>query len=458
MLGAGNLGIVDACQVSDITLGQYLIATNINNQILRIDPKTQALSNLIPTAAKQPSTGGFTAQCVAYVVGRVFAANLNDGSLGLARTRIRWSKTTDTTDFSDPTAYIDLMSQSAAFSGAIQRMIPLGTTLVCYLDDAIFIGTPSNTPNLPLAFQQLPGGNIGIAGPRAVASVMLPRDESNVWGINTTGHFFVGFDNVYFLSSSNLSLAPIGTRMVRESIYRCQYPSKIQTSIDWARKRVRFGFPRSTPQIENIFEYCWESKEWSYEVRNTWMMGDISIANTWSDVNMQDVLGNNMATVSADTMVLGWVATGNFVHTHYVEHNGALWSSAWNENALNPDSSAIPISIQTPDYDEGAPGMVKFWRMLRVKLTWEPETVPAVPISFLIEISLNRGRTWRPAGTMNILVGNDEGYVNFRATGPHIRFRITSSSSVTPYTIVELTRMCSIRGTQDSLRQQNAVH
>jgi hypothetical protein len=457
-LGANTSSIVDACQVDDVTLGQYLVAASPGNQILALTPQTQAVANLVGTAAKQPATGGFTAQCVAYTLGRVFAGNLIDGSSGFARTRIRWSKATDTTDFSDPTAFIDLLAQGSSFSGAIQRMLPLGTMLVCYLDDAIFVGSPSNTANLPLAFQQIPTGSVGIAGPRAVANLILPRDETNIWGVNTSGHFFAGFDNVYFLSASNLSLEPIGSKIVRESILRCQYPSRIQASVDWVRRRVRFGFPRSNPYIENIFEYDWETKEWSYEVRTTWLMADLPLSSSWVATIMQDMLGDNMQTMTGQNMALSSGTSNSFTRSHYIENEGTLWDSSTDENATNPDGSANPISIQTADFDEGAPGMVKFWRLLRLKITWDPETVPNIDIPFSVSISMNRGRTWRSIGTMTITQGNDEGYINFRATGPHIRFLITSSAAVTPYYITELSRVVSLRGVQSDIRQQNAVY
>jgi hypothetical protein len=416
------------------------------------------VSNLTPTVVKQPSLGGFTAQAVGYFVNRVFAGNILEGNGSYARTRIRWSKATDITDFSDATAYIDLMAQCAAFTGAIRRIVPLGTMLVVYLDDAIFVGTPSNTPNLPVAFQQIPSGNVGLVGPRALASLVMPSGDSVSWGINTTGHFFVSSDNIYFLSSANLSLEPIGSRIVRESIRRCDYPARIQTSVDWQRKRVRFGFPRSTTKIENIFEYDWETKEWSYEPRNTYLIADLPISSMWNPITMQTATGVDMVTATGKYMALATGVSASFQKSHFVEYSGSLWASSTNENASNPDSTNPSISIDTPDYDEGAPGLVKFWRMLRLKLSWEPETIPAVPIVFTAQVSVDRGRTWRPIGTAAVLVGNDEATFNFRATGPHIRFRIQSTSAVTPYFISEITRLASIRAVQNSNRQQNAVH
>jgi hypothetical protein len=451
-LGANTSYIVDTCEVWDLTLGQYLIAASPGNQVLALNPYTQTITNLTPTSAKQPTSGGFTAEAVVYFAGRVFAGNLNDGTNGVQRTLIRWSKATDTTDFSDATAYINLMSQGSEYSGAIRRLVPLGTLLIVYLDDAIFIGTPGNTVNLPLAFQQLPTSGVGLVGTRAVASTFLPGE-----GGSALGHFFVSQDNVYFMSASSLRPEPIGNRIIRESIAKCQYPNRIQTSVDWANKRVRFGFPRANAYIENIFDFDWETKEWSQEPRTTWLIGDLATSALWSPQQMVTVTGDGMFTTLGDAMCISWgVGVDSLEQRQFVEHGGAFWTAYNGTQAIDPDGLARAVLLETPDYDEGSPGLVKFWKMLRLKLSWD--VAPAIDITFSVELSTDRGRTYRSVGNLIIRAGNDEGYVNFRATGPHIRFRLQSSSAVTPYYIVEMTRLASIRGVQSSLRQQNAVH
>jgi hypothetical protein len=453
LLGGGANYLVDTCEVQDLSLGQYLVVASPGNQIAKVVPGTQVVSNLTETAAKQPSTGGIKAQAVAFFVGRVFAGNLSDGSNGSQRTMIRWSKTTDTQDFSEATAYLSLLSQGNSFTGEIRRMVPLGTLLVVYLDDAIFIGSPSNTAGLPLSFQQIPSGKVGIAGPRAIASVVLPTEGGGI-----AGHFFVGTDNIYFLSASSLALQAIGSKIATESILKCKYPSKIQVSIDYYRRRVRFGFPRDNQYIERIFEFDWETREWSYELRSTWLIGDSTLSSMWSPVQMRTVTGDDMATVDGTYMCLSQGIAGTFARSHYVENNGMLWVSSSNESILNPDGTSISVRFTTPDYDEGDSGMVKFWRMLRLKLTWDEGMAPTSDIDFYVEISMDRGRTYRSIGSLIVREGNDEGYINFRATGPHIRFRISSSSAVTPYYICEMSRLVSIRGLQSSMRQQNDAH
>ena len=453
---AGNPYMVDACQATDLTLGPMLVVATFNNQLMYINPTTGAVANLTATVAKQPATGGFTAECVVYFAGRIFAGHLNDGSNGELRQFMRWSKTTDLQDFSDPTAYINLLAQGSAFSGAIRRAVPMGANLITYLDDALFIGSPSNTPNLPLAFQQIPTGGIGIAGPRAIASVILPREETNLWGLNIAGHFFVGQDNIYFLSASSMTLQPVGSKIVKNSVLKCQNPQRIQAVVDWSTRKIRFGFPVATSQIENIYDFNWETKEWSYEPRKTWMLGDPFLSVSLSVALMTTVPGAFMCLVDGVTnMVSGWSQAATTARSVYIENAGSLWVSNALELATNPDGSANPISIDTQDYDEGAPGMVKFWRLLRAKIAWD--SVPAMDIVMAVSMSLDMGISWRGIGNLTIRQGETEGWVNFRATGPHIRFRFTSATAVTPYYIVELSRLVSLRGTQVSARQQHAL-
>jgi hypothetical protein len=369
---------------------------------------------------------------------------------------MRWSKATNLRDFSDPTAYINLLAQGAAFAGAIRRLLPMGVVLMAYCDDAIFLGSSSTTANLPLSWQQIPSGGVGLIAPRALASVILPREETNLWGINVAGHFFVGPDNVYFLSASNLTLEPIGSKIVKNSINKCQQPQRIQAVVDWTRRRIRFGFPVANTYIENIYDFNWETKEWSYEPRKTWMLGDPFVSYELTFSYMVTVTGNNMCLAdNTTTMIANWTQLPLTARSIYLEKDGALWNLASSELATNPDGSAQSISIQTQDFDEGAPGMVKFWRMMRLKIAWD--VAPTVNIVFAIGISLDLGQTFRNVGNLTILAGETEGWVNFRATGPHIRFLITSNAAVTPYYIIELGRLVSLRGVQVSGRQQHAL-
>jgi len=451
--------MTDACQATDITKGAMLVVANFGNQLMELTPSTGACANLTAATVKQPSTGGIQAECIAYFVGRLWAGHLIDGTNGELRQFIRWSKATDLEDWSDPTAYINLLAQGSAFSGAVRRLVPMGTVLLAYLDDAIIIGSPSNTPNLPLAWQQIPSGGVGVAGPRAIANMVLPREETNLWGINIAGHFFVGPDNIYFLSASNMTIQPVGNRVVRESILKCQVPSRIQAAVDWPTRRVRFGFPRASNYIENIFDFDWETKEWSYEARRTWLLGDPFLSYYLSVTPMGTVAGGYTMCLVDATTVMTASATGAAATArgHYIESSGVLWQNIGNQVATNPDGSPMSVNIDTQDFDEGAPGIVKFWRMMRMKIAWDPLYPPAMNIVFSVSISMDMGQTWRSIGNLTIRQGETEGWINFRATGPHIRFRLASSTPVTPYSIVEMARVVTSRGVQVSTRQQHAL-
>ena len=181
LMAAGNPYMVDSAQATDLTLGPMMVVATFNNQLMMINPTTGAITNLTPTAAKQPSTGGFTAECVAYFAGRIFAFHLNDGTNGELKQFGRWSKATDLTDFSDPTAYINLLAQGSAFAGSVRRLVPMGTVLMVYIDDAIFVGTPSNTPNLPLSFQQFLQVEL-VSQDRELSRVLFFRGRRQTFG------------------------------------------------------------------------------------------------------------------------------------------------------------------------------------------------------------------------------------------------------------------------------------
>jgi hypothetical protein len=186
------------------------------------------------------------------------------------------------------------------------------------------------------------------------------------------------------------------------------------------------------------------------------MLGDPFLSYSLSVALMTTVPGAFMCLVDATTnMVSGWTQQALTARAIYVENAGTLWTFAGAELAVNPDGTTNPITVQTQDFDEGAPGMVKFWRMLRMKIAWD--TAPTMSIVFAVTMSLDMGQTWRSIGNLTIRQGETEGWVNFRATGPHVRFLLTSSTPVTPYYIVEMTRLVSLRGVEVSARQQHAL-
>ena len=88
--------------------------------------------------------------------------------------------------------------------GGIKRLVPLGKTLMCYMENALFVGLPSNDVNLPVAFQRYETGGRGLAGPRAICS----------WGDK---HFLAMQDNLYSFSLQE-GLKPIGDRIARKAM------------------------------------------------------------------------------------------------------------------------------------------------------------------------------------------------------------------------------------------------
>jgi hypothetical protein len=69
-----------------------------------------------------------------------------------------------------------------------------------------------------------------------------------------------------------------------------------------------------------------------------------------------------------------------------------------------------------------------------------------VVTSFVVEGSVNRGLTWKLLGLLTIAVNDDENQVGFRLMGTTIRFRLTCSTRVLPFTIAEIVLRMKGRG------------
>jgi hypothetical protein len=59
-------------------------------------------------------------------------------------------------------------------------------------------------------------------------------------------------------------------------------------------------------------------------------------------------------------------------------------------------------------------------------------------IAFTVTGSVDRGQTWKSLGTLTIAVGADEGFVSFQLKGSTLRYRVTHSTVIAPFTISEV--------------------
>lgn len=371
-----------------------------------------------------PATGPFTAACVAVFGERVWFGNIIDDTDGTKKQRLRWSAAGNGHNFADPLAFLDLDYSS----GSMFRLLPLGNTLMVYMTDYIYRGTYSNIRNLPLTFQQIDTGGNGLVGQKAIVP----------W-IN--GHFYISQDDIYFMT--NRGAEPIGSPIVRETITQCKELWRAYASVDPDNNRIVFGFPTAEIFMEKIWSFNYKTKAWSYEVKNTYTLAnpvtDLDI--TWDDLTgTWDTLGTVYATW--DSMI-----NNDPVRFLYAEDSRAIHQLT-RSGGVDPGDVAIPVTIETPDYDLDAPNILKSWTRMAVKIQYGD--IPTENLLYNVEVSGNEGRSWRDIGILRILVGKDEGYVNFRATEAHARFRLTLSDTLKPYWITEMTFRVRPRGLEHS--------
>jgi hypothetical protein len=342
------------------------------------------------------------------------------------RQRIVWSTTLDKTDFDITTRFVDL-----PYSGGYgSRLVGLGNLLIAYFEDAIYFGRPTNIAgdSLPLAFERIDTGGVGLVGGRAVVPWL-------------DGHFFVGQDDIYYLSNSGFER--IGTPVVEDTIRSTNELWGVYAAVDAARDRVVFGFPGDDGyQFTKLWSFNYKSKAWSYDEISCSMIAGAESSSTIEWDTLDTVLTvNNWDT--GFQLYESWdsiqAASGR---RFYLGQGGKL--NYLQEDSATTDTGNVPVStvLETADFDDGMPDLKKTTTRLSVKI----DTILSADLSFLVEVSNDRGRNWSSCGTLVIPSGDDEGYVNFLSTGSTIRFRLSSSSEVASYRIMELVRRTKGRG------------
>ena len=438
--------------------------------------------------------------CVTFFKERLWMGRITESG-DEYRQRIRWTEAGDYDDWTNG-GYIDLPYTQ----GAIQRLVPLGKTLIAYFNDAIFVGLQTNQPTLPIAFQRFETGGRGLTGMKAV----VPYKD---------GHFIVCQDDIYFFSLTR-GLEPIGNPVVKRTLEECDEERywKIYAAHDLLNKCVLFGLPKAGEEFEEIWAYNYESNAWSpWSVSGDFLShSSITGVITWGSAETAAYETGLVTTVDGDETVEGdgdvaWDAAGaaagdtilidvdddstySFESTiDAVTDDDTLemvdacdtdaadvafrivaadsqWvdqSQTWEQQMpssllagntffsvgeyiyyfteagdLDLDTTAPTVVIETGDIDEGLPALTKTWLDLGVKL----EDLPSTELTFYVSGSVDRGRTWKTLGTIDIDTDADEGRTSFRLTGSAARFRLTSNSEVSPYILAEITYRLTTRG------------
>lgn len=229
--------------------GYMVIADQAQNTIWKYDGTTL-------TKFVADDTDWLTsAKTVAYFEDRLWFGNTVEVDGG-HRQRIRWSDAFNYTSV-PASNYVDLPYSS----GQLLAIVPLGSLLAVYFEDAIYLGRPTQIRGLPYIFDRLETGEMGLVSARAVKA----------W---QDGHYFVGQDNIYRLSGPT-ALQPIGAPILSESL---DYTKElgllhdVQVEHDPYAETMCFLFPDiefSGSPIEGsatrLWRFNYKAQGWAYD-------------------------------------------------------------------------------------------------------------------------------------------------------------------------------------------------
>ncbi len=413
-LGPGLQPLLDWAVLGRAVSSAYsgILLAGGKRALVRWDQELNTLDYFTTDSAKMFGGVPFVPDCVAFFMDRVWAGGIYNSIDGYRRQRIIWSNLADSSNFSTATNYIDL----PYLASAIKRLVPMGNTLIVYFGDGIFVGTPTQYPLLPLRFDRLDTGGVGLIGPKAVAP----------W---FGGHFFVGQDDIYWLPYGSSSPQAIGTRIFNDAIRNCAHKNLIRAVADPSTSSILFGFPDIEENIEHIWYFHTKLKEWSSSkvnvesVSNTYVVDTIAwdgLTGTWDDGLDPGMWDESYGNGEYTALLFG--------------SSGKVWIGNKEIN-VDFETQEIPVVIETGDIDFDAPDTMK--TVLRMNLKVDRLVDYDAEIQFTAYTSTNKGRNWRKVGILRIPTTEDEGKVDFRVTGSFIRMRLVSSTMTTSYTIAE---------------------
>lgn len=362
---------------------------------------------------KYPPNGQVVPGAVTYWGNRIFIGYITDPVDGLQPGRVMWSAGADETDFSIATNYYDLPYSG----GYIQRLLGLNQYLMVYFNDAVYTGYPTNYATLPYRFEKKDTGTIGLVGPYAVAQ-------------HLGGHFFVGQDAFYFTNGDEIR--PISESLGTKLSGTLEGSGNSYVCVDWVNSTVLFGISDDTGKIVDIWRFDWKGSLWSHDSLTTRFLSNPSLSSSIS----WDELTGTWDTLSTTSKTWDAFRIDDTQRRVILDSGSRLWRGSL-EGSLDFGSTNIVSVLETKDHDFGDPDSTKVFVWISAKIDWN--NAPTVPIVFNVEVSKNRGITWKRGGNLIIPVGRDEGYANFRLTGSTFRFRLTSSSPSTSYYFTEYT-------------------
>jgi hypothetical protein len=402
-----------------ITGGKLLDTTVCDNKLVVTDYCRPLYSYDGSTFGIYDTDVTYIPGCVVFFADRLWIGNTIESGL-YYKQRIRWSSATDHTTFG-ASDYYDLPYGP----GELVRLLPLGPLLIAYFKDAIFIGQQTNNPNLPYAFPtKVDTGGIGLVGPRAVTSA-------------PNGHYFVGQDDVYFLSNNGLKAMDCPVK--EEMIGKCETPSGIWVTQDPKNSRILFGVPSSGDQIDKIWSFNTTTGAWAYDDIPATSLSNplLELGLTIADL---DSIAATVADLDTYFATIGDMESTDRVRKVFVTSSGYIYT--YSDSGTEDPFGRVGVLIETGDIDLDAADVDKTALKVSLKLSERP----SADLDFTVTGSVDGGYTWYPLNHLLIPSDKREGKVDFSLTGSVVRFRFVESSIVGPWEISEAVVRIAGRG------------
>ena len=116
--------------------------------------------------------------------------------------------------------------------------------------------------------------------------------------------------------------------------------------------------------------------------------------------------------------------------------------SEHDESVVPTSAAEVGVTIITGDIGGQQPEQIKefFGLWMTIQESISPSAAArTISIIFTVAVSVDHGANFVQVGTLRILPGKQEGYVNFKRISNHLRIKLVSTSLVAPYTIVSYT-------------------
>lgn len=455
-----------------------MVITDQSGRGLYLYDGGSSLSNFVVDTSTDHSGSVYSlsGKALTYFSDRLWLGNTEEQD-GEFPQRIRWSEPTQF-DWIPLENYIDLPYSE----GKLLALVPLGSLLVAYYEDAIYIGRETSIIGLPYTFERLETGNVGLVNSKAVVR----------W---IDGHFFVGQDDIYFLSGST-GIQQVGSPVLEGTIRECRRHNLldyVQVEHDPRSDSIAFLFPDvSLPSLPvktistKLWRYYYISQAWAYDEvayadtttktsprfyytgllpSKTYIGGE-----TWGDWIDKDPSLDGP--YEEDPQLVRWLGEPDGVNIleSFQEYNSwtdlaaeellptnmklAVWWASENkqivvqeEDDLAQDTfgtTEYPVwcLLESADFDFGTPDSTKTVTRLSIK------TDKDLAIEFLLYNSDRMGITYKRPERLRSKPNYNEGHADFLCTGSTYRFKLINNQAIDPYRISEAVIRVIGRGLQ----------